>query len=63
MGPGERVTAGGLPGHRGLPLNGRTIYIQGGTIRLMEGWHFTDTVEQEERWTVAGLHEALAPFR
>ena len=44
------------------PLNGRTLFVQGGTIRFMEGWHFTDTVEQEERWTVEGLAEALAPY-
>jgi NAD(P)-dependent dehydrogenase (short-subunit alcohol dehydrogenase family) len=44
------------------PLNGRTLFVQGGTIRLMEGWRFTDTVEQERRWTIDELREALAPF-
>ncbi len=44
------------------PLNGRTLFIQGGTIRLMEGWHFTDTVEHERRWSVDELHDALAKF-
>src|SRR5690606_13644192 len=42
------------------PLNGRTLYIQGGTIRLLEGWHFTESIEREDRWTVEGLRESLA---
>ena len=28
------------------PFTGRTLFIQGGTIRFMEGWHFTDSVER-----------------
>ncbi len=44
------------------PLNGRTLFIQGGTVRLMEGWHFTETVERERRWSVDELSDALAPF-
>ena len=42
------------------PLNGRTLFIQGGTIRLMEGWHFTDSFEQEHRWTVDELRTTFA---
>ena len=41
-------------------MNGRTLFVQGGTIRFMEGWHFTETVEQEQRWTVPDLESALA---
>jgi NAD(P)-dependent dehydrogenase (short-subunit alcohol dehydrogenase family) len=41
------------------PLNGRTMFVQGGTIRLMDGWQFGATFEQEARWTVAELHETL----
>ena len=44
------------------PLNGRTLFVQGGTIRFMEGWRFTDTVEKERRWDVEELADALAPF-
>jgi NAD(P)-dependent dehydrogenase (short-subunit alcohol dehydrogenase family) len=44
------------------PLNGRTLFVQGGTIRLMEGWRFTETVEKERRWAVDELEDALAPF-
>ena len=42
------------------PFNGQTFYVQGGTVRLMEPWHIGDGVEQTERWTIAGLEEALA---
>ena len=44
------------------PFTGRTLFVHGGTVRFMEGWHFTDTVELERRWTVDELGEALAPF-
>ncbi len=43
------------------PHTGRTIFIQGGTIRFMEGWRFGDSFEQEQRWSVADLREALDP--
>lgn len=38
-------------------VNGRTVFVQGGTIRLMEGWNFASTIEREERWTVDDLGE------
>ena len=41
------------------PLNGRTMFVQGGTIRLMDGWQFGATFEQEARWTIAELHDTL----
>ncbi len=44
------------------PLNGRTLFVQGGTVRLMEGWHFTETIERERRWEIDELREALAPY-
>ena len=42
------------------PFNGATFYVQGGTVRLMESWRMGDGVEQADRWTIAGLREALA---
>jgi NAD(P)-dependent dehydrogenase (short-subunit alcohol dehydrogenase family) len=42
------------------PLNGRTMFVQGGTIQLMDGWHFAASFEQDARWTVAELRETLA---
>ena len=44
------------------PLTGRTLFVQGGTIRFMEGWRFAETVEQDERWTVDALRDALDPI-
>jgi NAD(P)-dependent dehydrogenase (short-subunit alcohol dehydrogenase family) len=38
---------------------GQTFYVQGGTIKVMQPWSMGDGVEQDERWTVAGLQEAL----
>ena len=40
-------------------LNGRTMFVQGGTIRFMNGWQFGATFEQDARWTVEDLHETL----
>lgn len=42
------------------PLNGRTLFVQGGTVQFMEGWHFTASFEQEARWSIAELRETLA---
>ena len=42
------------------PFNGATFYAQGGSVRLMEPWRMGEGVERPERWTVAGLQEALA---
>jgi hypothetical protein len=36
VGPGQRVAGRGLPGRADCPLNGRTFFVQGGTIRVME---------------------------
>jgi hypothetical protein len=42
------------------PASGRVLYVRGGQVRVMEGWHYTTTVEHPERWSVAALAEALA---
>ncbi len=41
------------------PLTGRTFFAQGGTIRALEPWSFGETIERDDRWTVAALAEAL----
>jgi NAD(P)-dependent dehydrogenase (short-subunit alcohol dehydrogenase family) len=41
-------------------LNGRTLFVQGGAIRFMEGWRFTETIEQERRWSVEEVAAALS---
>ncbi len=43
-------------------VTGRTVFVQGGTIRLMDGWHFTEGIEQEERWTLDDLARAFPPL-
>ncbi len=40
-------------------LNGRTMFVQGGTVRFMTNWQYGATFEQDERWTIDDLHEAL----
>lgn len=44
------------------PFTGQTFFIQGGSVRLMEGWHFTETVEKDGRWSVAELADELKRF-
>ena len=41
----------------GSNVTGRTIFVQGGSIRLMEGWRFEYGLEREGRWTLADLAE------
>jgi NAD(P)-dependent dehydrogenase (short-subunit alcohol dehydrogenase family) len=46
----------------GCTANGQVFFSQGGTVRVMQGWRFTDSLEQDERWTIDGLQEKLAPL-
>jgi NAD(P)-dependent dehydrogenase (short-subunit alcohol dehydrogenase family) len=41
------------------PCTGQTFYVQGGTIKVMQPWSMGDGIEQDERWTVADLQQAL----
>ncbi len=43
----------------GCQANGRTFFVQGGTVQLFEGWHATGSINQEDRWTVAHLDAAM----
>ena len=43
-------------------FNGGTFFVQGGTVRIVKSWDFGDGVEQNERWSVGALAEALAPL-
>ncbi|MDZ7675149.1 MAG: SDR family oxidoreductase [Acidimicrobiales bacterium] len=43
-------------------VSDRTLFVQGGTVRVMEGWRFGQRVEQERRWSVDALAEALDPL-
>jgi NAD(P)-dependent dehydrogenase (short-subunit alcohol dehydrogenase family) len=42
------------------PASGLVLYVRGEQVRIMEGWHYTTSVEHPGRWTVAALAGALA---
>ena len=44
-------------------FSGETFFVQGGNVTRVDTWAMGDKVEQDDRWTVAGLAEALAPLR
>ncbi len=41
---------------------GRVLYVRGGEVRVVEGWHYTVTWEHEGRGTVDEVGEALRPL-
>ena len=41
------------------PANGKVFFVQGGTIRLFQGWTMTDTIDKNDRWTVAELEAEM----
>jgi NAD(P)-dependent dehydrogenase (short-subunit alcohol dehydrogenase family) len=45
------------------PFNGKTFFIQGGTVRLFEPWRLGDTIERDDRWDVASLADAMKDFQ
>ena len=40
-------------------ITGRTFFVQGGTVRVMEPWRMGDQVERDDRWTIADLARDL----
>ena len=44
-------------------FSGETFFVQGGNVTRVETWAMGDKVEQNDRWTVAGLATALAPLK
>ena len=36
-------------------ITGRTFFVQGGTVRVMEPWRMGAKLEQADRWTIAAL--------
>ncbi len=41
------------------PLNGKVLFVQGGQVRLFQPWTMTETLEKNDRWTVAELAAQL----
>jgi len=40
-------------------ITGRTFFVQGGTVRVMEPWRMGERIERADRWTIADLGEQL----
>jgi NAD(P)-dependent dehydrogenase (short-subunit alcohol dehydrogenase family) len=40
-------------------ITGRTFFVQGGTVRVMEPWRMGERLERDDRWTIDGLAAAL----
>ena len=45
------------------PATGKVYFVQGGQIRLFQPWTMTDTLDKDDRWTVAELPGGDAPAR
>jgi NAD(P)-dependent dehydrogenase (short-subunit alcohol dehydrogenase family) len=43
----------------GCPATGKVFYVQGGTVRVFQPWKMTDTIEKNDRWTVAELQTEM----
>jgi NAD(P)-dependent dehydrogenase (short-subunit alcohol dehydrogenase family) len=41
------------------PLTGRTLFAQGGTVRVLEPWHLGARIERDDRWTIEALATEL----
>jgi NAD(P)-dependent dehydrogenase (short-subunit alcohol dehydrogenase family) len=44
----------------GCPLTGRVLYVRGGEIRVMDGWHQGERFAHDGPWTVASCAGALS---
>jgi NAD(P)-dependent dehydrogenase (short-subunit alcohol dehydrogenase family) len=40
-------------------ITGRTFFVQGGTVRVMEPWRMGERLERDERWTIDDLGQQL----
>lgn len=43
----------------GCDITGRTFFVQGGTVRVMEPWRMGDKLEHDGRWTIDDLAQQL----
>jgi len=41
------------------PANGKVFFVQGGQVKLFQGWTQTDGIEKNDRWTVAELQAEM----
>jgi NAD(P)-dependent dehydrogenase (short-subunit alcohol dehydrogenase family) len=43
----------------GCEAQGKVFFVQGGTIKLFQGWTMTEGIEKNDRWTVAELESEM----
>jgi len=43
----------------GCDITGRTFFVQGGTVRVMEPWRMGERLERPDRWTIDDLRAQL----
>jgi NAD(P)-dependent dehydrogenase (short-subunit alcohol dehydrogenase family) len=43
----------------GCEVTGRTFFVQGGTVRVMEPWRMGERLERPDRWTIDELRDQL----
>jgi len=43
----------------GCPAHGKVFFVQGGQVRLFQGWTMTETIDKADRWTVAELETEM----
>ena len=41
------------------PATGRVFFVQGGIVRNFQGWTLTESVDKDDRWTVAELQAEM----
>ena len=41
------------------PATGKMFFVQGGSVKVMQGWSMGEGVEKDDRWTVAELQSEL----
>jgi NAD(P)-dependent dehydrogenase (short-subunit alcohol dehydrogenase family) len=45
------------------PFTGTTFFVQGGVVRLFQPWTMTETIEKDDRWTVAELEKEMTKLQ
>jgi NAD(P)-dependent dehydrogenase (short-subunit alcohol dehydrogenase family) len=41
------------------PLTGQVLFVQGGQVRLFQGWTMTERLDRDDRWTIAELAQMV----
>jgi NAD(P)-dependent dehydrogenase (short-subunit alcohol dehydrogenase family) len=44
------------------PFNGKTFFVQGGSVKMMEPWRMGEGIDRDGRWSVGELSEAMQRF-